>query len=171
MTVIAWDGKTLAADRQATNSGMRYAATKLFRLSDGSVAAGTGTLAAVLVMKAWYEAGADATKYPECQKSNDDWCRLVVAKPDGSVFYYEGLPVAIPSESVPAAWGSGRDFAMGAMLAGADARRAVEITGMVSTDCGLGIDSAEPIAQGSTITPMPDLSYLVGSSIDLSAST
>jgi len=171
MTVIAWDGKTLAADRQGTNCGGKFAATKLFRLDDGTLLAGTGTLAAVLVMRDWYIAGADTSQYPECQKSSDDWARLVVVKPGGVVFYYEGLPVAIPSESVPAAWGSGRDFALGAMLAGADARRAVEITNMVSIDCGLGVDSAEPIAPGSTIGADHAQPYLNGSSIDMSAST
>lgn len=156
MTVIARDGKTLAVDRQGTNCGMRFSATKLFQLEDGTVLAGTGVLGAVHRMKQWYENGADVSNYPDCQKTSDDWGRLIVVKPDGSVCYYEGQSVAIPSEDVPAAWGSGRDFAIGAMLAGADARRAVEITNQVAIDCGLGVDSAEPIAPGSTITPMPD---------------
>lgn len=156
MTVIAWDGKTLAADRQGTNCGMRFPATKLFHLADGTVVAGTGVLAAVHRMKQWYENGADVSNYPDCQKTNDDWCRLVVVKPGGSVTYYEGQPVGIPSESVPAAWGSGRDFAMGAMLAGANAVRAVEITNMVSVDCGFGVISAEPLVVSESAHPTPE---------------
>lgn len=156
MTVIAWDGKTLAADRQGTNCGMRLPATKLFKLADGTVVAGTGVLAAVHRMKQWYENGADVSNYPDCQKTSDDWCRLVVVKPGGSVFCYEGQPVAIPSESVPAAWGSGRDFAMGAMLAGANAVRAVEITNTVSVDCGLGVISAEPLVVSEPAHPAPE---------------
>lgn len=152
MTVIAWDGRTLAADRQATNCSMKFAVTKLTRFKDGSVAAATGSAAAGNIMRQWYEDGADLTKYPECQKG-DDWARLIVAKPDGIVWYYENLPAAIKSEQTPAAWGSGRDFAIGAMLAGADAARAVEITNMVSTDCGLGVDSASPAAPGPIIYP------------------
>lgn len=171
MTVIAWDGKTLAADRQATNCGMRFETTKIFRLADGSVCAATGAHAAATIMRQWYEDGADLSKYPECQKTTDDWARLVVARPDGAVWWYEGLPAALRCESVPAAFGSGRDFAMGAMLAGADARRAVEITNLVSVDCGLGVDSAEPIAPGSTIATEPRRDYLNGSPIDCIAST
>jgi len=39
------------------------------------------------------------------------------------------------------AWGSGRDYAMGAMEMGADARRAVEVTNVHSTDCGFGVEA------------------------------
>lgn len=154
MTVIAWDGRILAADRQATNCGMKFAATKLHRMKDGSVAAASGDASGGIIMRQWYDDGADLTKYPECQKS-DGWARLVIAKPDGTVWYYESQPAAILSEQVPQAWGSGRDFAVGAMMAGADAEKAVEITARVSVDCGLGIDSASPAAPGSTFIAGP----------------
>lgn len=42
MSVIVWDGETLAADRQATCAGLRYTAQKIGRLEDGSLLAWTG---------------------------------------------------------------------------------------------------------------------------------
>ena len=37
MTTIAWDGKTLAADRQAAQNGMRFAKTKVAAAADGGI--------------------------------------------------------------------------------------------------------------------------------------
>lgn len=42
MTIIAWDGKTLAADKRGTVAGMAYTVTKIHRLPDGLVAFDTG---------------------------------------------------------------------------------------------------------------------------------
>ena len=40
MTTIAWDGKTLAADKLASYGELRTTVTKIFRLSDGSLVGG-----------------------------------------------------------------------------------------------------------------------------------
>lgn len=84
MTVVAWDGKSLAVDKQATCADMRMTTTKACRLQQGDVVA--------LVFDRFM------------------------------------------------AWGSGRDFAMGAMEMGASAYRAVEVAIRHSTGCGYGID-------------------------------
>ncbi len=82
MSVIVWDGRTLAADKQATNSGLRRTTSKMRRLSDGTVLAWSGDEGVGRILAAWYEAGADTRNWPACQ-DKDHWTLLVIAKPDG----------------------------------------------------------------------------------------
>jgi ATP-dependent protease HslVU (ClpYQ) peptidase subunit len=139
MSVVAWDGKSIAADKQATNTGLRFRATKIRRLASGEVLAWTGGQDSGAIVSKWYEDGADPEKWPDCQKDKEDWARLVVASAAGVVFF-ERTPVAIPIEDEFQAWGTGRDYALGAMARGATAREAVEIAMRFDTSCGLGID-------------------------------
>lgn len=146
MTVIAWDGTALAADRQTGYGEQKYESEKLWKLDNGEVLAIAGDLAYALKLAEWYKAGADPTKYPN--KTGEDWGRIVVASHRGCVTY-EGYGMAIPVRAKFAAWGSGRDFALGALAMGADARRAVEITNAHCASCGLGIDWAIPRRAGA----------------------
>lgn len=141
MTVITWDGKTLAADKQGTTSDMRVVVTKIKRLPSGAVVAWCGTQEGGLEMAQWYVGGADPTKWPAAQ-SAPDWTRLVVAE-NGKVVYFETRPIPQPLKEPFHAWGSGRDYAMGALAMGADAKKAVEITSQFCTTCGMGVDSFE----------------------------
>lgn len=62
MTIIARDGKTLAADKHGTNSGCAYAVTKIHRVPGGQMAfSGSGSHAAALLN--WFEAGRPADAY------------------------------------------------------------------------------------------------------------
>lgn len=138
MTVIAWDGKTLAADRQSTCAGMRSTTAKIRHLPDGDYAACTGGSDVCHMLVEWYKNGAKPSEWPAVQ-ATDDWARLIIASKDGVVFY-ERHPVAMLVRDKFIAFGSGRDFAMGAMAAGATASEAVDIASRFSTSCGLGVD-------------------------------
>lgn len=140
MTVIAWDGKTLAADRQATSAECRREVKKIYRLANGSLASFCGSESGARELLSWYEDGADPAKYPPLQ-ATQDWVRLILVTKKG-VFEYEQRPVKQPLLEKFFAWGSGRDFAIGAMAAGASAKRAVEIANRYSVGCGLGVDVA-----------------------------
>lgn len=141
MSVIAWDGKTLAADRQGTNNGMRTTSTKIKKLSCGAIVAWTGEAECGLELAQWWENGADPGKWPAYQ-STDDWTRLIVAH-KGRVVIFEKRPVPQVVEDPFDAWGSGRDFAIGALAMGADARAAVRVAIQFATGCGMGVDSFE----------------------------
>jgi hypothetical protein len=139
MTTVAWDGKTLAVDRQGTTGGDRaYATTKLRRISDGRVAAFSGAIENGLLLCEWADAGTIKDNWPSCQKS-DDFCTLIVAGPDG-VFQYESLPIAQRIEGDQMAWGSGAKYALGAMAHGADAVQAVEIAARFDVYTGMGVN-------------------------------
>lgn len=139
MTVIAWDGKTIAADRQCTTGGMRSTAKKLFRVHTGEVIALLGDWSRAMAVKDWYVRGGDPKLYPDFQLG-EDWVRVVVLRDDG-LWTYEHTPFPIRIEDEFIAYGAGAEFAMGAMAMGADARRAVEVASQFSTGCGLGCDT------------------------------
>lgn len=140
MTVIAWDGKTLSADKQATACDMRITVTKIKKLKNGAVAAWTGTHEQGIALAKWYEDGADSDKYPEFQKT-DDWTCLVIAENTTDVRVYHKLPIEQKVEDKFMSWGCGRDFAMAAMEMGASAEMAVLIAGKFNIECGNGVDS------------------------------
>lgn len=140
MSIVAWDGKSLAADKQATNTGLRHLTTKLRRGNQCRlVFAYTGDQDSAEGMVKWFEDGAEADKFPAYQNDKERWARLIVAS-DGGLVLYERTPHPIPVLDPFMAWGAGRDYAMGAMACGKTAREAVEIAMRFDISCGLGID-------------------------------
>lgn len=142
MTVIAWDGKTLAADRQSTCGEIRLIKTKLRRLDNGLVAATAGDSDSGLVLLEWLENGSDPDKWPAFQNTAD-WVILIVWK-NGKVYAYNQRCVPMLVEDPYMAWGSGSAFALGALAMGATAAQAVEAANKHCTSCGFGFDSVEP---------------------------
>jgi len=142
MTIIAWDGKAVAADKRAVCSGVHFTTTKLRRVKVGDhipeVLAWTGDQDAGELLAAWYAAGADVNTWPECQKGKG-WCRLLVFDHYGARMF-ERLPVAVKIEDTFCAWGTGRDFALAALSLGKTAREAVGVACLFVVDCGNGID-------------------------------
>jgi 20S proteasome alpha/beta subunit len=141
MTVIAWDGKTLAADKRATFGGnLVLTTTKIFVVNDSLVAyAGNADFGAQMV--AWLRDDGRPETFPESQRDKDDWAGLLVLRAGQPIKRYERTPYPICFEDRCVAIGSGRDFAMAAMYLGCDARRAVEVTCALDSNCGNGIDT------------------------------
>jgi len=140
MTVIAWDGKIIAADKQASHCGLKREVTKLFISTKGNEVLGfSQDYENGLGLIEWYNEGAVRRDWPAWQ-TETSWGRLVVAG-HKYLFCYEQLPFKQLYSVDPTAFGSGRDFALGAMAAGADAIRAVEIACRFSDSCGMGIDA------------------------------
>jgi hypothetical protein len=141
MTCIAWDGKTIAADKRATCAGVHNTTTKLRRIATGEILAWTGDEDAGRIVARWYENGALLEKWPQVQ-TTDQWSRLIVAS-KSSVKIFERQPESVEIEDKFHAWGSGRDFALAAMYLGKSAAEAVEIACVFDTSCGNGIDVIE----------------------------
>lgn len=139
MTVIAWDGSVLAADKQATNAGLKMTATKIRRIND-CICAVSGDWDRAQSMFEWFARGAKVEDYPESQKSTDDFVGMVVVHPDNTVVKYERSPYPYQIEDKTFAMGSGRDFALGAMATGANAIQAVHIASRFDNGCGMGVD-------------------------------
>ena len=138
MTTIAWDGKTLAADRQAHHgtSNTKYERKKLSVL-DGKAIAGAGRASLNDAMTNWITCGGDL---PDACKEGE--YTVVVAKGENNCEVYEGVPIplVIPA-GVKLAWGSGAQAAMAAMECGKNAEEAIQIASRVDLDTGMGYDS------------------------------
>lgn len=158
MTCIAWDGTTLAADKQSGNNGNKRKCTKIWQRPDGIVIAITGDMEYGFAMKNWYETGADPTRLPPFQ-GTDSWMRLIVARGPGECFVYEKWGYAIPVEGAYDSWGTGRDYALGAFHMGATAIQAVVAASAHCDSCGFGVDAfdAGVIIQDRTPKPAPCL--------------
>lgn len=133
MTVIAYRDGLLAADTlMATNDRKGYT-QKLFRHNWESIAV-CGDFARALEMLEWYKAGADLEKFP-AKRDDQDFARLIVVCTKGLRVYENGPCAMWHSESF-IAYGSGADFAMGAMYMGATAVEACEAAIKWCTSCG-----------------------------------
>lgn len=139
MTVIAWDGKTLAADRRATQSGLAYAVTKIERCS-GALIGYTGDACNGLALKQWWKDGCVPTEFPDSCKTAYDQT-LIVITAIGEILVYTCSPFPLQIEQQFHAWGSGRDFAIAAMHYGETAVEAVKCAIQYQSDCGNGIDT------------------------------
>lgn len=141
MTVIAWDGKTLAADRRM-GSYCHRTVTKIARSErTGALMGASGTGCGGAELMAWYEAGADPQSWPEFHRKGDEASVMCVVTVDRRVFEYNGTPHPIECHDPNYSLGSGRDVARTAMHLGLDAWRAVELANELCSECGNGIDS------------------------------
>lgn len=139
MTCIAWDGTTLAADKQSTFAGLPRTTTKIHRAKDGSLMGATGTTAVCVALRNWYDAGAIAADFPDKDKDSS----LLVVKPDGTTLLFGSNATPIHIEDAFYAMGSGRDFATAAMHLGKTAREAVEVACKFDVYCGRGVDELD----------------------------
>lgn len=142
MTVIAWDGKTLAADKQLTIGEVKGKITKISRGKGGELLGAAGVSAICVDLVKWYNDGCVARNFPKMY--DDQLAYLLVITPwSGIYLYYASEDYVHLSDNDIFAIGSGADYAIGAMRAGADAVRAVEIASEFSTSCGGGVDTLE----------------------------
>lgn len=144
MTVIAWDGQQLAADRLAVYGGTRLHSKKIHRIQVGKrdyLVGFAGHRQRIQHYLAWMRAGmvGDPPQGNEVQTYTMlaiDERRRVWTQEDGSPW----MRARISAHPYIFAIGSGRGEALGAMLMGASAKQAVEVTCRLLEGCGGGVD-------------------------------
>lgn len=141
MTVIAWDGRTLAADKRMSWNGYPATTTKISRAPNGALIGGTGDSDAIAALRKWYLDGAVPADYPNNTCDGDYRARLLVITPTGQITVYLADPVPVTLDDKCFAVGSGADFALAAMHLGHSAKKAVEVACALDTGCGNGIDT------------------------------
>ena len=139
MTVIAWDGRTLAADRLGVNGDTLHTVKKLWPLEKGGAIAVSGSLPQGLELKRWVEEGMEKEKFPS-KKKDEEWALLIVVLPGKAAVCFENLPEPIEVLDSFGAWGCGREAALGALEMGADAIKAVKVASKWVDGCGRGCD-------------------------------
>lgn len=137
MSVIVWDGKMLAADRQSTRGTTAITTSKLVMLETGVVLGWTGDNDVGLAMVRWYRDGQKAEDWPPFQHDKEKWTTVIVAN-TGGCWWIECEPEIQRVEDNFMAWGSGRDVALGALAMGADAIQAVQVASRFNIYCGRG---------------------------------
>ena len=136
MTVIAWDGIALAADRRAVNCGLARTVCKIERVN-GMLIGMSGDHGAAAEMLKWFASGGD---FPA--KARDDIATLLVVDHSGVHLYTTGPePMNVLDRHM--AIGSGRDYALMAMHLGKSAKEAVELACLFDINCGNGVDFLE----------------------------
>ncbi|MBS4017521.1 MAG: hypothetical protein KGZ68_04715 [Dechloromonas sp.] len=142
MTCIAWDGKTLAADRQATGANTRMATTKIAKVQteDGPVLIGVaGRAFDMQAFVHWAQTGFDLNTWPKALEESES--EALVVLPSGKTLTYEDSPYPIVFHEQKRAIGSGIHFALAAMHLGKNARQAVQVACDLDVGCGMGIDT------------------------------
>jgi hypothetical protein len=144
MTVVVWDGKTLCADKRATQSDLVRTVTKIRRIR-GHLCAVAGDWDLAQETFKWFEDGASTTELPPFFRDKDNWVAFVVVTPEGRLLKYERSPYPMDYTEAVAddgfyVIGSGRDFAIGALAMGATPRQAVLIASRHCISCGNGVD-------------------------------
>lgn len=137
MTVIVWDGETLAADRQSSHQNLRRSVTKISKHGDLLIAC-SGTYTAAQAVKAWLVSGAEVEDFPFARV--DEHTAVIAINKEGQILRFEDSPFPVVLNDKIIAEGTGRDFALGAMAMGADAAKAVEIACVYDIYSGGGID-------------------------------
>lgn len=146
MTTIVWHmHHGLFADRLVTGHHA-IAMTKLEPLLDGSIIAVAGSTSLQLAIVEWLDGGEKPTLH------KDDGVGYLRAYPDGRVTYSSDLrpELRVDETGLFYAIGSGSDYAMGAMAAGAGPKVAIEIAGQFDPCTGRGIDMGEVIGPGQS---------------------
>lgn len=141
MTVIAWDGKTLAADRMMEMGGGKFPITKIQRLPDGTLIGSAGDTPRSMQLAEWVGGGCAAGQLPAPQ--GDMYARVLHITADGKVVIYANNDQPIIVEQPFMAIGSGQDYANTAMHLGYSAQQAVAIACELCASCGMGIDTLE----------------------------
>lgn len=140
MTVIAWDGKTLAADKAATICGHAHTVTKIYRIPDGLVGF-SGNGGGAMALLEWFRNGRKIADWPKYQDKDDTSAGAMFIDREGRQFNYGSTPFPEPVEDRFGAMGAGRDYALAAMHLGCDACRAIEVACALDVTCGNGIDT------------------------------
>jgi ATP-dependent protease HslVU (ClpYQ) peptidase subunit len=140
MTVIAWDGKTLAADTLINCGDFKTHQIKIFKHGD-FILGGSGCIDGINDLRNWFiNENADADKFPydSTGKSKDmeSPCNLLVCRNDGVYFVFTTSPHATP-QTGNYAIGSGAAVAMAIMKTGESSEKAVQISCEICTGCGI----------------------------------
>jgi 20S proteasome alpha/beta subunit len=134
VTTCAFKDGVLAADTQGDLGGLRTRVDKLFRVDETRMLAGAGTLHLIHALIDWVrEHGTE--RWPDVAAVAEE--ALLVDIPHRKLYRLDG-PMWVEVAGGVHAVGSGRDFALGAMMAGKSAEDAVRIAARL--DCYSGGD-------------------------------
>lgn len=144
MTTCAYKAGVLAVDRMASDDGLKWEADKLY-FSRDKVRVAVGVVAVAKAMMLWLD--TPAAERGDCPLTSDA-CVVEMDLETGAIGEWCAPGIFMEVQDRIAAWGSGRELAIGAMAAGATAEEAAEIALAWDPYSGFGVDVAYS-AQGN----------------------
>jgi ATP-dependent HslUV protease subunit HslV len=125
MTTIAYKDGMLAADTACCQGGVLCGSiVKIVRRDDGDMAGAAGDASYNFAFTTWFLAGEQGAP-PEAKEEDRSFDRGVIYRRSGTIDVFE--PRGKFAMNAPFyAFGSGKEPALGAMFAGADAETAIE---------------------------------------------
>jgi len=140
LTTIAFDGSTIAFDTQLGHE-YKIAREPFMKVREVSgsyyrFAGGSGLPAAVDIFINWVISGHDKDCFPKICVEKDDCCTFVAITNDGYWHRFSLSGIAYLKTRELETAGSGGDFALGAMMAGANAVEAVRIAAELDPHTG-----------------------------------
>ncbi len=145
MSVVAWDGKILAADKQQTKDDFKFRGKKII-IKDNKAVGTVGNCSLAKNFANWIFNGADPESFEEAAEEGDYVEALYVEISEGVpvVLLFNNIyPTPLVIEEPFFAIGSGADVAMGALTIGCNAEEAVLAASQHIASCGMGVDKDE----------------------------
>lgn len=137
MTTVAYDGKSIAADRRIGN----MEAGKLFRLKSGAIFAGAGYYAQIVEVCAWLNEGGKPADRPKLPDDEEESSEFLLIETSGEAYWLTSPYLRrVKINERFCAIGSGSEYALGALAAGVSAKRAVEIACRFDVCTGKGVN-------------------------------
>lgn len=137
--------RTIAADTQNTLNGVKWRTRKIERLPDGRVFLGSGHSFTIAQARGWAMSNwKDAPDWSYLDEDEDDrGFECLVISQDGKKVWHVDSAERFPNEvdGDHFAVGSGAAYALGALAAGADPVRAIEIAADHDPNTSAPIDS------------------------------
>lgn len=145
MTTVAFDGLTMAADKQCTIGTRKVRMkSKLRVLRDGTLVGGCGDPVMFGQFCDWLAGEDDLPDWDEDNEMGDrvvDRLEVMVVHPDGKIFLYDGRGHPVEMEEKVYAIGSGSDLALALMeKGGMTAQQAIEYAQSRDSGTGMGVD-------------------------------
>lgn len=140
MTTIAWDGKTLAADRRVSYNSISDASRTKISKTDKGLCGAAGTSSIAAAFQRWFIAGEEG-EVPPLAKDGEQATGFII-RPDGRRFMYDSYGY-YEVDCGPFALGTGYEIALGAMTAGCDAVGAVAAAAKYDGFTSWEVDSLE----------------------------
>jgi hypothetical protein len=139
MTVIAYDGLYVAADRLIVNEGGLRGITRKLDVFEDWVLATSGPADHGDALILWFKEGKSPAAFPRYH-DGDKGSYLYAFKHGAPVLCFQTWPTPIMFPMTEFAAGTGNDVARAAMLLGRDAREACRIACELNIYCGMGVE-------------------------------
>jgi hypothetical protein len=146
MTTIAFDGTVVAADQGAWQNAYVSISQKLFRITingDSCIAAAIGNHVLSYHMVEYIAGRGPLPNYRDCDGLHGDHSTVLLFYSDQRIQLVSANGWITPLRTTYGKFadGGGREMAMGALLAGASANRAIEICNQCSDYAAHGIQA------------------------------